>query len=105
MNAEPEVTNGTTESTQASEQGRKRTPPTRTLPTERLSPEKWQAALRAYAVVFESNGGKPVKNEEAGAIIGMAGATIVMTNAFYCDVKLLARQKEEQSFVPSAEAL
>ncbi len=83
----------------------KRSTPHKILPTERLSPEKWQAALRAYAVVFESNGGKPVTNNDAGAIIGMAGNTIVMTNAFFCDLKLLARQKEEQSFIPSSEVL
>lgn len=79
--------------------------PHKILPTDRLSAEKWQAAMRAYAVVYESNGGKPVKNEEAGAIIGMAGTTIVMTNALLCEMKLLSRQKEEVSFVPSAELL
>lgn len=83
----------------------KRAAPHKILPTDRLSSEKWQAAARAYAVVFESNGGKPVTNDQAGAIIGMAGTTIVMTNAFFCDLKLLTRQKEDASFVPSAEIL
>jgi hypothetical protein len=83
----------------------KRSTPRKILPTERLSPEKWEEALRAYAVVFESNGGKPVKNNEAGAIIGLADTTIVMTNAFFCDVKLLTRQKDEVAFVPSPEVL
>jgi len=83
----------------------KRTIPNKILPNDRLAPGKWQAALRAYAVVYESNGNKPVTNEEAGKIIGMAGTTVVMTNAFFCDLGLLTRQKEEAAFIPSAEVL
>ena len=84
---------------------RRPVPPHKILPTERLSAEKWQAAMRAYAVVFESNGGKPVKNDEAGAIIGMAGTTIVMTNALLCAMNLLPRQKDDVGFIPSPELL
>jgi hypothetical protein len=106
MSEENKVENGTPAGAATEAVKSKRpVPPNKILPTERLSVEKWQAAARAYPVVFESNGGKPVTNNEAGAIIGMAGNTIVMTNAFFCDLKLLTRQKEEQSFIPSAELL
>jgi hypothetical protein len=83
----------------------KRTAPTKILPSDRLAFDKQLAALRAYAVAFESNGGRPVKNAEAGGILDMSENTIVVTNAFFCEAKLLARQRDEQAFVPSAEAI
>jgi hypothetical protein len=83
----------------------KRTQPSRILPSDRLAPAKQLAALRAFGAAYDSNGGKPVSNEAAGSIIGMAGSTVVVTNAFFCEVKLLVRQKEEVAFVPSAEAM
>ncbi len=80
-----------------------------TLPSERLSIERWSEAMRAYPVVFEANGGKPVTNDAAGNVIGMAGTTIVMSNAFLCDAKLLTRVKEDgqndPAFVPSPELM
>jgi hypothetical protein len=107
MSEENKVENGTPAgtATETAVKAKRPVPPNKILPTERLSAERWQAAARAYPVVFESNGGKAVTNNEAGAIIGMAGNTIVMTNAFFCDLKLLTRQKEEQSFIPSADLL
>jgi hypothetical protein len=106
MNVETEVQAATTDNGQGQEVVRsKRTSPTQTLPSDRLAFDKQLAALRAFAVAFESNGGRPVKNSEAGAILDMSENTIVVTNAFYCDVKLLTRQKDEQAFVPSTEAL
>jgi hypothetical protein len=83
----------------------KRTQPSKTLPSDRLAPAKQLAALRAFAAAYESNGGKPVTNGAAGSIIGMSGTTVVVTNAFFSDIKLLVRQKEGVAFVPAAEAL
>jgi hypothetical protein len=110
MSDENKTENGTVAVATSEAVRQKRVAPKQTLPSERLQPEKWQAAMRAYAVVFESNGGKPVTNEEAGSIIGMSGMTVVMTNAFLCDIKLLTRQKDdrqkdEPAFVPSPELL
>ncbi|HEY5909003.1 MAG TPA: hypothetical protein VJA21_00210 [Verrucomicrobiae bacterium] len=104
---EKTVTNATTaENGQNGEQSRTEgKPPTRTLPSDRLAFDKQVAVLRAFTVVYESNGNKPVGNDAAGEVLGMAGSTVVVTNAFFCDVRLLVRQKEEQAFVPTPEAL
>ena len=83
----------------------KRTQPSKILPSDRLAPAKQFAAVRAFAAAYESNGGKPVTNDAAGSIIGMSGSTVVVTNAFFSDIKLLVRQKDGVAFVPSAEAL
>ena len=89
MSEENKVENGTPAgATTETVKAKRPASPHKILPTDRLSPEKWQAAARAYAVVFESNGGKPVTNNEAGAIIGMAGNTIVMTNAFFLRLEI-----------------
>jgi hypothetical protein len=106
-----ENTNGTApvENGQAQDKGRKRTPPSRTLPSDRLAFAKQLAALRAYTVVYESNGNKPVTNNAAGDVINMAGSTLLVTNPFFCEMKLLKRQtdteSDEAAFVPTAEAL
>jgi hypothetical protein len=106
MNGETENGNGSAEQTQAVEQNRvKRTPPTETLPSDRLAFEKQVAALRAFAVVYEANGGKPVTNDEAGKIINMSGKTVVVTNGFFSDVRLLLRQKDCPALIPSPETL
>jgi hypothetical protein len=87
----------------------KRTPPSRTLPSDRLAFQKQLAALRAYTVVYESNGNKPVTNNAAGDVINMAGSTLLVTNPFFCEMKLLKRQadaeSDEPAFVPTPEAL
>ena len=83
----------------------KRSAPTQTLPSDRLGFDKQLAALRAFGVAYETNGGRPVKNSEAGSILNMSENTIVVTNAFFSDAKLVTRQKEEQAFVPTAETL
>jgi len=87
----------------------KRTPPSRTLPSDRLAFQKQLAALRAYTVVYESNGNKPVTNNAAGDVINMAGSTLLVTNPFFCEMKLLKRQTgaetDEAAFVPTPEAL
>ena len=85
----------------------KRTPPSRILPSDRLAFPKQLAALRAYTVVYESNGNKPVTNDAAGNVINMAGSTLLVTNPFFCEIKLLKRHTDtdEAAFVPTAEAL
>lgn len=67
--------------------------------------EKQLAALRAYAAIYDSNGGKPVTNEQAGELLNMAGSTVVVTNGWFTEMKLLTRQKDEGGFVPSPEVV
>ena len=85
----------------------KRAQPTKVLPTDRLTLDRQVAALAAFAAVSESKEGKPVTNDEAGAVVQptkMAAATIGMTNAFFCAVGLLTRQ-ENGSFSVSPEGM
>jgi hypothetical protein len=106
MNGETENGNGTAEQAQTGELNRvKRTPPTKTLPSDRLAFEKQLAALRAFAVVYEANGNKPVSNEDAGKIINMSGNTVVVTNGFFSDTRLLLRSKDSTALIPSPETL
>jgi hypothetical protein len=106
MNGETENGNGAAEQPQVVEQNRvRRTPPTETLPSDRLAFEKQVATLRAFVVVYEANGNKPVGNDEAGKIINMSGNTVVVTNGFFTDMRLLLRPKDSTALVPSAETL
>lgn len=107
MNGETETENGngTADQVQTAQGRVKRVPPTKTLPSDRLAFEKQVAALRAFAVVFEANGNKPVSNDEAGKIINMSGNTVVVTNGFFTDVKLLLRQKDSPALIPAPETL
>ena len=83
----------------------KRLAPTKVLPSDRLAFEKQERALRAYAGAYATNGGKPVTNEAAGAIIGISANTIVVTNAFFADLGFLTRQKEAEGLLPSNEVI
>lgn len=77
--------------------GSKRPSLTKQLPSDRLTFDRHVAALRAFAAVFESNGGKPVSNTEAGDVVQpkkMAEGTIVVSNAFFVDIGLLSRQDD-----------
>src|SRR5215472_3750446 len=104
MNGETENGNGAAEQSPVLEQNRvKRSPPTKTLPSDRLAFEKQAATLRAFAVVYEANGNKPVGNDEAGKIINMSGNTVVVTNGFFTDMRLLLRPKDSTAFIPSPE--
>src|SRR5690349_8789461 len=76
----------------------KKSKPTHTLPSDRLSCEKQLEALRAFVAAFDAKGG-PVTNEEAGAIISMSGLTVVVTNAFFAELGLLGRADAGQ-FTP-----
>jgi hypothetical protein len=106
MNGDTENGNGAAEQTPVLEQNRvKRTPPTKTLPSDRLAFEKQVATLRAFAVVYEANSNKPVSNEEAGKIINMSGNTVVVTNGFFTDMRLLLRPKDSTALIPSPDTL
>jgi hypothetical protein len=107
MNGETETENGngTADQAQATQNRVKRVPPTKTLPSDRLAFGKQVDALRAFAAVFEANGNKPVTNDEAGKIINMSGNTVVVTNGFFSDVKLLVRQKDSPALIPAPETL
>ena len=76
----------------------KKSKPTHTLPSDRLSCEKQLEALRAFVAASDAKGG-PVTNEEAGAVVSMSGMTVVVTNAFFVDVGLLVRSDAGQ-FTP-----
>lgn len=73
------------------------------LPSDRLALERQVDALRAFVAEYEANGGKSVTNEKAGSVAKMAPATILVANAFFCDVGILTRN--EEGFVPSQEAI
>lgn len=59
-------------------------------------------ALRAFVIAVETEDG-PVTNEQAGKIIDMAAATVVVCNPFLTDVGLIIR-KESGKFDVSEEA-
>lgn len=105
MEPQPLVSPPTSEPTPESARGPKRgLSLSKVLPSERLALDRQIDALRAFAAVSESNGGKPVTNEKAGEITKMAAATIVVTNAFFSDVGLLSRA-DGGGFNVSAEAV
>ena len=76
---------------------------TKVLPSDRLAFDRQVEAIKAFAAEYEANGGNPVTNEKAGGINKMAAATIIVTNAFFCDIGLLSRT--DKGFIPSEEAL
>lgn len=76
---------------------------TKVLPSDRLALDRQFDALKAFTAEYEANGGKPVTNIKAGEISKMSGATIVVTNAFFCEMGLLTRG--EDGFIPSPEAI
>jgi hypothetical protein len=83
----------------------KRSLPTKTLPSDRLTLDRQIAAALAFAAVADSKNGKAVSNQEAGDIVQpkkMAAATIAMTNAFFCEVGMMSRQ-DDGSFIVSPE--
>ena len=65
--------------------------PSKILPSPRLSVPKQLDAIRAFALAAQSEAG-PVTNDQAGKIIDMAAGTIVVCNAFMCEVGLLTRR-------------
>jgi hypothetical protein len=64
---------------------------TKILPTDRISFPKQVEILRAFAVAAEHSPGEGITNEAAGKIVTMAPATLIQTNAFFCDIGLLTR--------------
>jgi hypothetical protein len=80
----------------------KKSKPTHVLPSDRLSTDKQLEALRAFVVASEAENGA-VTNDQAGKIVGMSALTVVVTNAFFTDIGLLARSDSGQ-FMPSQAA-
>jgi hypothetical protein len=76
---------------------------TKVLPSDRLALDRQFDALKAYAAAYEANGDKAVTNQKAGEISKLSAATIVVTNAFFCEIGLVTRTDE--GFVPSPEAI
>jgi hypothetical protein len=76
------------------------------LPTDRIQFDRQIAILRAYAACYESNGGNPVSNEQAGSTLTpkFSASTLGVAVPFFTDIKLIDR-KEGDSFVPCQELL
>lgn len=65
--------------------------PSKILPSPRLAVPKQLDAIRAFALASKVDDGL-VTNEQAGKIIDMSPNTIVVCNAFFCDVGILQRK-------------
>jgi hypothetical protein len=76
-------------------------PPTKNLPTSRISVPKQIEIIRAYAGSYEALS-RPVTNAEVGEVVGMTGNTVSLANAFFVATGILERS--EGGYVPSAEA-
>jgi hypothetical protein len=68
--------------------------PAKVLPSDRLNFLRQKEVLKAFATAFEASGGSPVTNDDAGKLIKMAGATVVVTNAFFRDVGFIITAEE-----------
>ncbi|MEY2501564.1 MAG: hypothetical protein QOI07_1898 [Verrucomicrobiota bacterium] len=77
---------------------------TKVLPSDRLTLDRQVEALKAYAAVYEANGGNPVTNAQAGEVAKMSANTIVVTNAFFTDIGLLTRLEGAFAVAPEAVA-
>jgi hypothetical protein len=73
------------------------------LPTDRIAFEKQVKILQSYAACYESNGGKPVSNQEAGDTLTpkFSPSTLLVGVPFFVDIGLLSRSGAD--FVPCAE--
>lgn len=68
--------------------------PTKVLPSPRLAVLKQLEVLRAFAVATQAEDGAAITNDKAGSIMSvkMSGNTVVVSNAFLCEVQLLTRK-------------
>jgi hypothetical protein len=82
---------------------RERSSLTKTLPTDRIAFERQVEILRAYAACYESNGGKPVSNAQAGDTLKptFSASTLGVAVPFFVDNSFISRV--EGDFVPSPE--
>jgi hypothetical protein len=80
---------------------REKSPLVKVLPTDRIAFDRQVEILKAYAACFESNGGKPVSNEDAGNTLTpkFSAATLNVAVPFFTDIGLLTRN--EGKFIPS----
>ncbi len=79
---------------------------TQILPTDRISFDKQIAIARAFAAGYQHNDGRPVSNDEAGAIVtpALKGGTVVLTNPFFADIGLISRS-DKGGFIPGQELI
>lgn len=78
----------------------KKDKPLKVLPTDRINFGKQLDILRAYAVASGPSG-RAVTNKEVAAIVKMVETTVSLSNAFFTDVGLLARN--DGGLVPCPE--
>jgi hypothetical protein len=77
--------------------------PTKPVPTDRINYAKQLDILRAYAIAFEANGGKAVKNDDVATIVKMAASTLPHANSFFGEIGLLTRI--EGGYTPSQDVM
>jgi hypothetical protein len=90
------------EAATASTSSKKKSKPTKSLPTERITFAKQLSLLRAYAVASGA-AGKVATNKEAADIVEMVESTTSMANAFFVDVGFL--QRADGGFLPAQEVV
>lgn len=64
--------------------------PSFVIPSDRMTIEKYDEVMRAYAAASEGNGG-PVTNKQAGEVLGITEHTIVVSNPWLVDIGALTR--------------
>jgi hypothetical protein len=85
---------------------RERSTLTKVLPTDRIQFDRQVEILKAYAAIYEANGGNPVTNDEAGDTLTpkFSGSTLTQAVPFFTDIGLIERV-EGGKFVPGRELL
>jgi hypothetical protein len=77
--------------------------PTKTLPTDRISPSKQLDILRAYAAA-SNNGARPATVVEIADITKMASSTVTLCNSFLASVGLIQRT-DAGTYLPCPEVV
>jgi len=82
---------------------KKRTRPTKTLPTDRITFTKQIEILRAYGTLSGAAGRSVVANREVAEAMNMQPSTVSLANPFFVSVGLL--QKAEDGSIPSSHVI
>src|SRR5271165_5335563 len=96
--------NSTATQSQAEQKAkRERSTLCKVLPTDRIAFDRQVEILRAYAACYESNGGKPVSNADAGNTLkpAFSASTLGVAVPFFTDISLISRSGSD--FVPCPE--
>jgi hypothetical protein len=80
----------------------KRTPPTKSIPTDRIAFSKQLDLLRAWAAASGPTG-KPASLKEVSQIMKLSESTISLANSFFAAMGFL--QKTGDGFIPSADVV